>query len=389
MFKKITAVTFKICEYCNLDCVYCFQQHDVKTRHNKFIYFDELVSFLSKLPLDNDLEFKITGGEPSLFIDEIRYAYKKLKKLERYKDTHINFTTISNGTNMNGLISLMDEGILRSWGCKFSWDGLYSASKSRHPKNINIYNDEYFNDKIKILGSSKYNKDILVRIALTPDTVNDLYDSFKFALDNGCKKLEYYYLTDCESYKDKNFISTAKEQFEKIALLKQNYDFVYSNWDALFFSEYCLDKTKDKLRSISCRHLGRFLYIEQNGKIAPCGFFSNDSVFDKTKLYIGDIFNGFYKDKIEWFINQYKQIPMCYNINCNNLHCFECPATALYRKGNMANKLYQTCSLRSIERNIFLKYNNANQKDINIVKKAYNYSYNWNIDYSIPDLPYI
>ena len=229
MFKKITAVTFKICEYCNLDCVYCFQKHDVKTRNNKFKYFDELISFLCKLPLDDELEFKITGGEPSLFIDDIRYAYKKLKKIERYKDTHINFTTISNGSNMDGLISLMDEGILRSWGCKYSWDGIHSASMSRHPKNIDIYNDEYFNNKIKILGKSKYNKDMLVRIALTPDTVNDLANSFYYALQNGCKKLEYYYLTDCDAYKDLNFIAKAMEQFEMIAKLKQEFDFVYSN----------------------------------------------------------------------------------------------------------------------------------------------------------------
>lgn len=389
MFKKITAVTFKICEYCNLDCVYCFQKHDVKTRNNKFKYFDELISFLCKLPLDDELEFKITGGEPSLFIDDIRYAYKKLKKIERYKDTHINFTTISNGSNMDGLISLMDEGILRSWGCKYSWDGIHSASMSRHPKNIDIYNDEYFNNKIKILGKSKYNKDMLVRIALTPDTVDDLANSFYYALQNGCKKLEYYYLTDCDAYKDLNFIAKAMEQFEMIAKLKQEFDFVYSNWDSLFFTEFCLDKEKDKLRSIACRHLGRFLYIEQNGKIAPCGFFSADASFEDKKLYIGDIFNGFYKDKVKYFINEYKQIPMCYNFNCNNLHCFECPATALYRKGHMADKLYQTCALRSIERDIFLKYNNKNQKDINIVKKAYSYAYDWNIDYSMPELPYI
>jgi len=346
-----------------------------------------MVNILSKLPLDEDLEFKVTGGEPSLFCDDIRYAYKKLSKLERTKDIKINFTTISNGTNMEGLIELMDEGILRSWGCKYSWDGVFSASRSRKPKNSR-YNDKFFNDKIETIGRSRYKDDILVRIALTPNTVSHLYTSFKFALDAGCNKLEYYYLTDCEAYKDENFIAAAKRQFEKIATLKLDYNFTYSNWDALYFTEYCLDKDKDRLRSIACRHLGRSLYIEMDGEISPCGFFSKDAVFEGCSLSIGNIKDGFYEDKVKSFIDQYKEAPMCHNMQCANLHCFECPATNLFRTGYMQNKLYQTCTLRSIEREIFLKYNKADVLDVDKVKKVFRYNDDWNIDNSMPELPY-
>ena len=62
MFKEFTALAFKINEYCNLDCKYCFQKHDVKTRHSGFTDFRELVSFLSKLPISADgFEIKVTG----------------------------------------------------------------------------------------------------------------------------------------------------------------------------------------------------------------------------------------------------------------------------------------------------------------------------------------
>jgi MoaA/NifB/PqqE/SkfB family radical SAM enzyme len=387
MFTNITAVTFKIAQYCNLDCEYCFQKYDTKTIDNKFDKYDDMINLLSKLPLDEDLEFKVTGGEPSLFCDDIRYAYKKLSKLERMKDIKINFTTISNGTNMEGLIELMDEGVLRSWGCKYSWDGIFSSSNSRKPKNKK-YDNLFFNNKLSIIGRSRYKDDILIRIALTPNTVDTLYDSFKYALDNGCNKLEYYYLTDCEEYRDLKFIEKATAQLEKIATLKLEYNFTYSNWDALYFTEYCLDKEKDRLRSIACRHLGRSLYIEMDGKIAPCGFFSKDAVFNGCELYMGSIEEGFYRDKVKSFIDQYKEVPMCYNTQCSSLHCFECPATNLFRTGNMQNKLYQTCVLRNIEREIFLEYNKADVVDIEKVKRVYHYNEDWNVENSMPELPY-
>lgn len=387
MFRNITAVTFKIGQYCNLNCEYCFQKYDTKESCNKFTMYDEMVNFLAKLPLDEELEFKVTGGEPSLYCDEMRYAYNKLSKLERLKDTKIHFTTISNGTNMEGLIELMDEGILIPWGCKYSWDGIFSASMSRKPKNKE-YDDDFFIDKLNIIGNSKYKDHILIRMALTPNTVDYLYANFVAALFSGCTKLEYYYLTDCEDYLDEKFIAKAKYQFEKIAKLKQSSNFTYSNWDALYFSEYCVDREKDRLRSIACRHLGRSLYVEMNGDIAPCGFFSKDAMFEGCELYIGNIKDGFHEDKVKSFIDQYNEVPMCYNKQCGNLHCFECPATNLFRTGHMQNKLYQTCTLRSIERDIFLQYNQGNKEDIAKVQKVYRYHDDWNIDSSMPELPY-
>ena len=46
MFRKISAVTIKLGTYCDLDCVYCFQQHDIKTKNVVFDKYTELVKFL-------------------------------------------------------------------------------------------------------------------------------------------------------------------------------------------------------------------------------------------------------------------------------------------------------------------------------------------------------
>ena len=388
MFRNITALTFKVGTYCDLDCVYCFQQHHVKTKSTTFDKYKDVVKFLSnpKITFADRLEVKVTGGEPSLYADEIRVAYKELKKLERYKATTLYFTSIFNGTHIEKMLKLMDDGILDPYGCKLSWDGIYSSSKSRHTK-IAKYDDVYFRNVVKTLGQSKYGKDVLVRIALTPDTIDDIVESFKYALDCGCRKIEYYYLTDCEAYRDKTFIDKFHNVFKELIKLKQLYrDFNWANWETLEFANML--KGDDLLRAINCRHLGKMLYIEQNGKIAPCGFFSSDALFPNSTWYIGDIYHGFYSEKVENFIRQYSSIPMCNKTQCANLHCFECPATNLFRNKNMQSKLYQTCIERGIERTLYNKYKGTVLKSTKRTKDAYSYVNDWEVDYSIPDLPY-
>ena len=389
MFRNISAVTIKLGTYCDLDCVYCFQQHDIKTKNVIFDKYNELVKFLSnpKITFADRLEIKLTGGEPSLYTDRIHVAYKELKKLERYQPTTLYFTSIFNGTRIEKMLELMDEGILDSYGCKLSWDGIYSSSKSRLTK-IAKYDDEYFRNVIHTLGKSKYGKDVLVRIALTPNTIDDMVDSFKFALDAGCRKIEYYYLTDCPEYTDSTFQTKFAKTFNGIMQLKEQFqDFNWANWETLEFASL-LNRDTDLLRAINCRHLGKMLYIENDGRIAPCGFFSSDALFSSCQYYIGDITNGFYYDNVKSFISKYKEVPMCNDKRCANLHCFECPATNLFRKGHMQEKLFQTCFERDFERNAYIENRHKFPPSFDRSIKAYHYTTDWEVDYSMPDLPY-
>lgn len=386
MFRTIKEITFKISPYCNLNCEYCFQTYDSKTKTNKFNLYDEMVEFICKLPLDDRLEFKMTGGESSLFCDDIRAAYKKLRKIERRVDTRIFCTTISNGTNMEGLLELMDEGVLDPTGCKFSWDGIYSCSRSRKPKN-KTYTDEFFNDKVKLIGQSKFKNDLLIRTALTPNTVDNLYESLCFVLDSGCTKWEYYYLTDCDEYTTPEFVEKFKKQIELIAQEYNKRQFNYYNWDTLAFTELVLPKTSnDKVRSIGCRHLGKSLYIAEDGGVYPCGFFVPDSSYcSDCNFKIGDIFSGFSKENIDKFIKEYTAIPMCDWQYCDNMHCFECPALTKYKTGNMKYKLCQACNLRTAEREVFHKYQQIDM-DFDKIKNTFMYTKEWSCQKGLPNL---
>ena len=267
MLDQIRYLLIKYCTFCNLDCSYCLIQ-DKKSKEEAKVFSStkELVSMLKNLPIADTLNIELTGGECTLFADQIYDFYTEMKKLERTIDTKINIGIVTNGTQLEKLFPLFDEGIIDPWSTKISWDGIYSESKSRKSKTG--LTDEYFNQKIKDLGASKYNKDVLVRIALTKDTIDDLADSFEYALNAGCNKIEYYLLylkDDPNYYADPEFLEKIRKQLFKIGLLYMDHPFDYENWNYLFYTDMVEDKSK--LFDLSCEILGRMLYITIDGDI--------------------------------------------------------------------------------------------------------------------------
>ena len=387
MFRNISAIALKLGNYCNLQCSYCFQRKEIKESTDTFNKYKELLEFLCspKLTYADQLEIKLTGGEPSLYIKEIRKAYKILKKIERYKDTKVKFTSIFNGANIDGMLELMDEGILDSEGCKLSWDGIKSSDTSRFPKDSK-YNSGYYNEVVRKIGENKHGKNILIRIALLEPTVNYILNSFQYAIDCGCRKLEYYYITDNPDYQKNRFVAYFTNMLYGLYDKMNSWEDVrIANVESLVYASL----STDLLRSINCRHLGKMLYIEHNGDIVPCGFFSDDAFDRSCKFTIGNIEKGFYKDKIEEFIEKYKQVPMCYNRNCSNYHCFECPAVNLYRKNCMQDKMMQVCRLRSIEKLVYDYRMNENlMKQYKNIERTFDYTNFYHIEYTVPDLPW-
>lgn len=356
MFDSIDYFLIKFCSYCNLDCSYCIiDDKESKDFLNFFDQADGLLKLAKTLPIGNKLDIELTGGEVGFYPDKISKFIKTMKKLERYKDTTVTVSLVTNGSNLYDTLKLCDDGIIDPWSMKLSWDGLYSCSKVRHTKNP-YYTDEFFKDRIRMLGKSRYNKDVLVRIALTKDTIDDLADSFKFALDAGCNKIEYYYLylkDNPDYYRDEEFIKKIEDQLYKIADLYRETPFDYENWNYLYYTEY-LEPNKKHLFDLSCEIIGRMLYFTIDGRIFPCGLFS-DNFFGRNDFQIGTIQDGLDKNAMIDFIKEYSTYEQCTASMCGNYHCYKCPAFLYYRDHTAEYPDYDFCRLRSLEKKIFLE----------------------------------
>ena len=389
MFESIEAVFIKFCDYCNLDCSYCFEAYSQKEKHGIFIKAKELRKFLNTCNLAPEVTFKFTGGEVSLCLPELEKTIKELKKVERDHDikTHVAITT--NGTKMDQIIDLMDRGIVDAYPSKVSWDGIYSASKSRKPKiNPEIYTDKYFNDNIKLLGQSKHSKDLLVRMAVSEDTIDSLADSFQYAIDCGCTKLEYYYLFPDEvkcCYSDPAFIAKLAEQLRKIAEIYQRQPFDYENWNNLIYTEY-IAEDKCNLRNIYCQHVGRMLYIDLQGRLYTCGVFSSDGWYKDNPMDIGNIYSGIDMKKLETFANGFGKFRPCTHDECTNYHCVRCPTIMYYTKNKYGDKtMYELCRLLTLEKEIFLSTADKSI-DLDKIKNKMSYAKRPPMNYNIPDI---
>lgn len=348
MYTDISTIVIKNSNNCNLNCTYCFERE--KFKNVRFADYEALLNFLKNINIGPDhLYIKFTGGEPLLFEKDIREAYKILKKIERFNDITTHFSLTTNGTKMNELLGLFDDGILDPELCKVSWDGI----KSCNIRKTVAYNDTDMKNNIKLLGESGYGAKTTIRMALTEESITDLYFSFLYALQNKCRVLEYYYLVDYAAYNSKEFINKANIVFRELARLTTLFNFTYINWEPLYRAKHYPDNA---FKSI-CNHLGKMLYIDGKGNVYPCSFFSKDSIYENVEFQLGTIYDGLDSNRISQFIARYRNMLFCDNSTCKNNQCFECPAANMYKQ---KSRLKQTCALRMLEKSIFDEYYKEN-----------------------------
>lgn len=353
MFNQINRISIKVTDFCNLDCIYCHQSKNIKNSSNTFKCYDKLYDFLMSLPLADEVDVLVTGGEISIRLDEFRKIEKILRRIESSKDIRFILSVVTNGTNLPAILKIVNAGRMRPDSVTVSWDGIYSYSKSRKGKLPNL-SDDLFNNNIKLIVDNNYSEFINIAFAITPNTIDNMVDSLNYALDVGLRNFSFYYIHEA-SYLDKEFIDKFTNALDEVArIFVETYDkpstrFRYFNWQNMY-SRYRLSDASF-LAKTSCVKLGNSIHIDIDGAVYPCTFFS-----DHKSMQIGHILEGFYFDRMELFKEEYFKKPTCNYGKCKNEHCFECPASNYITNKGMNNRTLNTCHLLDIEREIFFKY---------------------------------
>lgn len=352
MFDQINRVSVKLSGYCNLACEYCHQLNEDKKSHDVFSDFDGLIRFLSQVNLESSVEVTLTGGEITQCPELYEKAVKAFKRIERKIPVKFVFSVVSNGTNLPCLFDWIKRGILTPRRTAISWDGLHTASLSRHSKSRE-YTDEFFLRMISELGQSEYASDICVTHAVAPSTLPFLAESFKYAVSQNIKNIGHYYIHEA-NYSDPALVDCFNKELTKISqLFVERYAspkerFIYWNYQ-LLWSKLNL-KPEDMIASTMCQKLGRTLHIDPNGDVYGCIYFGDHRAFR-----LGTIKDGINQNILEAFIQEYREAPHCNLDACTHHHCFECPAANYVAHGSMSKRFMNTCELLSIEKTIFLR----------------------------------
>lgn len=357
MYECIRYVGIKMTDYCNLDCEYCFENRDSKESRN--VFTEEKAKYLTKFLLSQKLpkrlEVRFTGGEVSLVLPLLKRVIRQLRKIERYRDIKLIFSLITNGTNPEGVIDLMDKGYLEPESMKVSWDGVHSSTLTRHTKDSK-FNDDFFNRGIQILGRSKYGKKVLIAYSVNKNTIDHMADDFRYSVEHGCTKLCYYYYytpTYPGYYTDPEFQKKMEKQLYKLAEYYIQHPFDYENWNELYYTTY-ITEDKKIFHYNPCNYFGNMIYVDLKGRIFPCMLTSYDTDYFDHPLCIGDIYNGFSKGRLERFRSLFLQpSSFCEDISCENDQCQICPVMMNYTKRNLSSHIHDKCAMRSIETKVF------------------------------------
>ena len=347
MFETINKLSIKAYSGCNLHCCYCHQLGEYKYHAQEFQDFQNLEKLLMILPFEDRVDVTITGGEITLRPDCFMNVAKVFKKVERIRDVKFELCVVTNGTNMDVVYDWCDKKIICPHKTAISWDGIYSASKSRLTKGK--YDDEFFKNVIKKLGTTKYNHDICVTPAITPMTLPDLAESYKFCLENNVFNFGYYFIHEA-NYHGVEFADEFRKQLTEIAKLYLEYsnkgeELYYYNWQLIY------TKRKMPKNFFLCSKLGNNYHIDINGDIYPCIYFGDHKTFK-----VGSLTDGINEEKLKQFEKEFLVLPLCNHRKCGNLQCTECPASNLVHNKSLSKRFCNLCSILPIETQIYDEY---------------------------------
>lgn len=328
---------------CNLNCSYCFLKNETRKDKSVFTRWDDLLNFLKRAPLGEELIVNLASGELSLRPSLIEKAYSEFKKIERYVDTKVKLGLYTNGTNIDVVLKYLEDGILDPSYTSLSWDGI---DNSRTRQGLSGNNNDLLKQAIVKIGKSRFADKFLIRSALTRNLLDNIEATLGFLDLAGCKNWEYYYLIDNDEYRDKKF----QEDFTKALTIIYDRQHNLNIFNVNSMDRYYSDT--NGVKKLWCKSLDDSIDISIEGKILPCGSYSNNYKYGVPKTDFDDINDYFNESKIKELNNHNcLNCQKCQYQTCGNLHCVECSRMVSYRAGDSFDyKATQPCALRTIER---------------------------------------
>jgi uncharacterized protein len=295
-----TTVYFLMTQDCNLNCAYCYQPKEFRSKEaviTKEIIDDTMAWALNTFD-EAKIKFSIFGGEPFLNTEVIKYLC----------DTYCMYRYV---VTTNGLVLLKDAA-LRGWVLKHKYHLNLSVSITALRQ---VLGQGYLDEAGPVLDLIKANGGDAHYVVDDPQAPG-IYEEIVWLYKYGIPVVRVSSARHWDTVKEKN--EQFKELFKKIA------DYVYfsgkpkfgrSQWDIAFKNNIYRKLKGIRLKDVPPTFCGcGYLYLAVNykGEIYPCDFFAN---FPEFK--IGDIYSGFnetayfFKKMADWIEELYEYCRSC------------------------------------------------------------------------------
>ncbi len=271
---KNLSITIWVTTDCNMNCHYCYEGK------KNGIYMKEqivssIVEFINKLIVKNESQLcniRFHGGEPLLNKTIIIKLIKGIKNIET--KTQIIFEMATNGyflldNEIKYLIDEIDE-------ITVSIDGnRYTQNLHRRDTFDKDTFEVVFHNAIEIL---KIKPDIILRMTVTPDTIEMVSENIIFFIENGFKNIrpiiDYY----CYSWKESQF-KDFQIEMEKVKRYIEKYPWGTFNIAMATPIEF--------IKLGKCNGGESAFQIGTQGELYPCEIVVGDDLFLCGNIYEG------------------------------------------------------------------------------------------------------
>lgn len=331
--------TLYLASGCNMQCTYCYEgKHDKTSKMSKQT-IDKTLNFIIQHNYPGDqIELLFLGGEPLLNKEGLFYATDQIRRRFSYRRSQFSYSITTNGILIDD--KCLDLFEKENFRVSISLDG----DKATHDLNrrslriSNVY-DIVTNNLKKV---QKRNIDFCVRMTITANNVQYLYDNIIYLLSIGVFKIHagFDIITIWPDEKirelDKQLNLLDELYLDKMEQNKKYlidiYDYKFSTFVFDRLPLYCSAGTKNHL------------VINSNGEIFPCGY-----VADKAEWSLGTVSKFNSKEYLRPIRRHVKTTSSCKDCPIAFTCCgAKCGFLNFVQTGYLNQHYEQTCKIQKI-----------------------------------------
>lgn len=257
---------------CNLDCIYCYQNHDSNRRMSYETACKSIDWIFNNIPADMDgIEITFIGGEPLIEFDLMRKVYDYAHA--KYPDESYIFYATTNGTLLNDEMKEWFREHKLTFVLGLSLDGLPDTHNHNRSNSYDRIDMPFFRDTWPDQG---------VKMTLSEYSLENLADNIIYIHNLGFKEIDGVNLFEGEfDWSDEKYVRDIIPELKKLV------DFYVEN-DSLMVCQMlgrridmCEEENRPKRKW--CGIGTGTIFFDTDGTRYPCPFIT-PMTFDKRDL---------------------------------------------------------------------------------------------------------
>lgn len=293
---------------CNLDCVYCYQNHDGKNRMSLDTAKKAVDWIFNNIPEDmHGVEVSFIGGEPLIEFDLIRQLYEYTH--EKYDREDYIFYATTNGTLLNDEVKKWFIDHKETFVLGLSLDGLPETHNKNRSNSFDLIDTKFFLETWPNQG---------IKMTLSEESLKNLADNVIFLHKLGFKEIDGVNLFEGSfDWSDEKYIAQIIPELRKLV------DFYVENSDLVIDQmlgrqiDMCEEPNRPKRKW--CGIGTGAIFFDTDGTRLPCPFvtpmtFSKEELADIMQTNFADN-DSFVDDDCFNNCYIYPVCPMCPGAN--------------------------------------------------------------------------